>query len=358
MSIASITPRHRRFKVTSNHLTRHIFEDGLRRPNIQRYVGVNHDLDGGSPHVQGCIELREARTVKQVENMWPVTVQVKLLVGSKGDRSSWARYVRYLTHESPAEQAKGKYHYPDSAFFASEGYDWRADVDALTRKEGYKIPLLEEMKLKIIAGEMTSLDVSEQQPQLYAGNYKALERADEQYEHLELLKILGGRKFEARRARIERTRLTAAERMQNAVEALVPTQADGLNPEPQAEPVRPDPEADPQLSQEQAERDQIHAQEERDDLILVCLKSSEEQNEPALWSAVRNRLSAEFSEFPEALEWLGFTLDQITAEVTAGKFTLEGARMLGAYVYDHTYGSDGYLEDLLGDVRRELGRVA
>lgn len=354
MSIASRTPRHRRFKVTSNHLTRHIFEEGLRRPNVQRYVGVNHDLDGGSPHVQGCIELREARTVKQVESMWPVPVQVQLLVGTKGDRSSWARYVRYLTHESPAEQAKGKYHYPDSAFFASEGYDWRADVDALTRKEGYKIPLLDEIKLSIISGDRSAISVLEEHPELYARNYRALAQAEEHRRYVGLRKVGLARHA----ARLPEAHQVEAEAMK--VPQPGPAEPATLAPTLAHATTGREEKVRRKLEEQRvrAERKQINDQEERDDLILACLESSEEPNEAALWSAAQNRISSELAEFRDASTWLGFTLDEITAQVIDGKFTLEGARMLGAYDYDYTYGSDGYLEDLLEDVRRELGRVA
>lgn len=180
MSKTSTAPRHRRFKVTSKLLTRTQFLEGVDRPNVKRYVGVVHDRDGVDPHVQGCIELVETRTVATVERMFGCDVQVQPLVNTKGDPHSWARYIRYLLHESPYEQAKGKARYEDEEIFATPGYDWRAEVDALTSKEGYKVPLLEEIKSKLMVIELTPLDVKEMHPELYAKNYAAINQA---YEH-------------------------------------------------------------------------------------------------------------------------------------------------------------------------------
>ncbi|MDN6458175.1 MAG: SAM-dependent methyltransferase [Bifidobacterium crudilactis] len=109
-----------------------------------------HDHDHTDTHAQLVMELKDARTEEQVKKLFSVPVLVKTLVGQKGDRYTFARYVRYLTHESPSVQAAGKYHYPDNAMFASDGYDWRADVDALTRREGYKAPLLDEIRRKLV----------------------------------------------------------------------------------------------------------------------------------------------------------------------------------------------------------------
>lgn len=361
MTIAARKPHHRRFKVTSVYLTEALFKEALDRPNVMKYVGVLHEE--GTTHVQGVIELAGARTAQQVKNMWPVDVRVQPLVGTKGDRSSWARYVRYLTHESPHEQAKGKYHYPDSAIWASEGYDWRAEVDDLTRKEGYKVPLLEEVKLKIIDGLMTSVEVAEEHPQLYARNYKALEQADMQWFELEKRKIVGARKLARDRYIIEGIRRRFGETNQSEPELGAderPASALEVIPERQSQSEQPASAPQSKVTQHQREEDeraQVVEEHQREDLLSACRWEAEVKNDSELWrELVQGRVAGVFDEHSDAAEFLGFTFIELSSEFVGGEFTLEGARMLGSYVYEIEYESDGYLEELLKHLNLELGR--
>lgn len=378
MSTMSSTPRHRRFKVTSKLLTRTQFEEGVDRPNVKRYVGVVHDRDGVDPHLQGCIELVETRTVATVERMFRSDVQVQPLVNTKGDPHSWARYIRYLTHESPYEQAKGKARYEDEDIFATPGYDWRADVDALTSKEGYKVPLLEEIKSKLMIIELTPLDVKEMHPELYSKNYAAINQA---YEHSgSIIRQLKRRlkdglcelddvhkeyprlyaKFheqlerehkEGQRARCGELRRMARAQADDAAEAVTETPATPMqvptSPEsPSRSAVTPATDAKPERP-ERIERllkgVQLRVGSFTDGRLV-------EEVEDLYSKQMSNK---EFKVQENAQMWreeCGYVLEDLRAELVAGRLTAAGIEMVACACGDGIdpicYGSAGYVGEL------------
>ena len=161
--------RLRRFRVTSQTLNRDLIVNALDRPNVLRYAGIVHDKDPDvRTHAHVVFELSDGRTYQTVANMLNVPlVLVRPVIGQKGDTHSFARAVRYLTHESPTEQAKGKYRYADEDVFASEGYKWRLEIDELSARDGFLPPLLDRIQLQLFLGERSAYSVLEEHPFMY-----------------------------------------------------------------------------------------------------------------------------------------------------------------------------------------------
>lgn len=172
--------RHRRFRVVSQTLTRDSIAHALDRPNVERYAGITHDKDPEvRKHAHVVLALRDARSHATVANMLQIPVElVRPVVGQRGDPHSFARAVRYLTHESPTEQAKGKHLYADEEVFASLGYDWRAEIDALRASEGHIPPLLDRLRLAVLWGERSARSVLEEYPQVFVRHVQEFERLD------------------------------------------------------------------------------------------------------------------------------------------------------------------------------------
>ncbi|MDH6238198.1 Rep family protein [Cryobacterium sp. CG_9.6] len=175
--------RPRRFQVASQTLTRDLIADALDRPNVVRFAAIVHDKDPGvRTHSHVVLELNDGRTLQTVANMLRVPlVLVRSVVGKRGDTHSFARAVRYLTHESPTEQAKGKYRYPDAEVFASAGYEWRAEIDALSARGGFLPPLLERLKLQVFSGERSAHTVREEHPYLYLRHAAAFDSLEKRF---------------------------------------------------------------------------------------------------------------------------------------------------------------------------------
>ncbi|TFC83525.1 hypothetical protein [Cryobacterium sp. TMT3-29-2] len=171
---------HKRFLVVSNLLRQHHIEEACNRPNVIRFAGAVHDHDAGETHGHGILQLRGPRTGETVGGYFPVSVIVKPFIGRKGDTHSFARGVRYLTHEHTNQQSLGKYRYPDSQIFASEGYDWRADIDALVALEGQTWqPSLRQIKLDVMHGKLTTFEVRERYPNVYVSHRAELNKLAE-----------------------------------------------------------------------------------------------------------------------------------------------------------------------------------
>ena len=175
--------RHRRFRTSSQALTRDSISNALDRPNVERYAGIVHDKDlYVHEHAHVVLEMRDGRTFQTVANMLGVPlILVSPVIGQKGDLFSFARAVRYLTHESPNEQAKGKYRYPDEEVFASIGYDWRGEIDALTGRETYSPALLDQLKLQVLLGERSARSVLDEYPYVYIRHDAVLEKLEQRF---------------------------------------------------------------------------------------------------------------------------------------------------------------------------------
>lgn len=354
------SPRVRRFSVVSTYLTRYIAEDSLARPNVVRYVGALHDNDHADTHCHVFVELKDARTVAQVVKMFPVEVQVMPFSGIRGDRHSLARAARYLTHESPSEQAKGKYRYPDNAVFAAEGYDWRAAVDALTRAVGHKVPLLDELRTAIIAGTRTPENVNDEYPLLYGRHFNALQRAQKEGERLRQQQEADARR-EVWVQRQEAARLAHAEASRQQQEHLRQKEPEHI----QQQEARV--EAD-RVKRERSQRDAAELAEQRrqfeespegiaeqrqreeslvrDSLVAMCRISNGASSETALRSQVRAEIESDLAEFPDSEEQMGFTHEMLLEEFVDGEFTYAGAQMVACWDLGMVYGEPDYLDEL------------
>jgi len=184
VGLAGVQPkRFRRFRVASQTLTRDSIAHALDRPNVVRYAGIVHDKDPDvRTHSHVVLALSEGRTFQTVANMLNVSLAlVRPVIGQKGDTHSFARAVRYLTHESPTEQAKGKYRYPDEEVFASMGYEWRREIDALSTREGFMPPLLDRLKLEVFVGERSAHTVREEYPYLYLRHAAVFDKLESRF---------------------------------------------------------------------------------------------------------------------------------------------------------------------------------
>jgi len=180
ISVPQAAKRSRRFSVVSNSIRRVDIENAFDRPNVVRYAGAVHDKDlDVVTHAHAFVELNDGRSVRQVTDCFDKPVIVKPLVGSKGDTTSFARAVRYLTHEHRSQQDAGKYLYPDAEVFASAGFDWRAAVDALTAREGRTAkPNARQVRLDVLQGRLTVREVRERYPHVYLDHRSELLRLE------------------------------------------------------------------------------------------------------------------------------------------------------------------------------------
>jgi len=174
--------RHRRFDVVSAAITRKSIEQALDRPNVARYVGIIHDKDpGAAVRARVVFELVEARSARMVANMLGVDLAcVRPLVGQRGDRYSFPRAVRRLTHEAPTDKAEGK-HQSDEKIFASPGYNWRAEIDLLASQEDGSPSQLSRLKLQVLLGERTARSILEELPEIYIEHHEEFEKLDQRF---------------------------------------------------------------------------------------------------------------------------------------------------------------------------------
>lgn len=172
--MSNLQQPHKRFQIVSNVLRRSHIEEACDRPNVIRYSGAVHDKDPDTAtHGHALIQLLGPRSGEAVSRYFSVPVMVQPFVGRKGDTHSFARGVRYLTHEHPSQQELGKYLYPDSEIFTSAGYDFRADIDALVALEGQSWrPTVQRIKLDVMAGKLSAWDVRKRWPGVYV-NHRA-----------------------------------------------------------------------------------------------------------------------------------------------------------------------------------------
>lgn len=175
--------RPRRFSVVSNYIRRIDIEKAFDRPNVRRYAGIVHDKDPNTAtHAHAFAEFNDGRTVDQVEDYFDKPVLVKPLIGKSGDTGSFARAVRYLTHEHQSQRDLGKHLYQDGEVFASMGFDWRAEVNALTAREvDTAKPNVRQIRLDVMQGRMTARDVSDRYPNVYLDRPAEFRRLEQDY---------------------------------------------------------------------------------------------------------------------------------------------------------------------------------
>lgn len=149
---------------------------GLQRKSIGLYMWLIHDRDpGAAPHVQGVIKMSNSRSRDQVASMLGLTVTaIRPLVDAAGQHGAFERYCRYLLHESPESQADGKFRYPDSDVRAN--FDFRGVIDGyFGHASGVPTLTRSEIKLKVLHGELTPLEVLDQHPMIFIQLVNTLE---------------------------------------------------------------------------------------------------------------------------------------------------------------------------------------
>lgn len=162
-------------------------ERGVAKKGVRQYAWILHDKDvytaddaakdptrveGSSkaPHVHIAIKRPSFATLGQVARSFGVPPQC---VESKPD-SSFLDLVEYLTHEHPNQHGKGKYLYDDSEVHASQGWDWRSDLEEHKEKrleKGLSKSLKRRKKeaaLNITLGKWDLDDVCSNDPELWS----------------------------------------------------------------------------------------------------------------------------------------------------------------------------------------------
>lgn len=157
------------------------FEHGLdQHKSIKEYAWVLQDKDRHldktpvATHVQGALRLQDGRTLQQVSS-W-IGIAERLVIPLKG-RGAFPTYLRYLTHEAPSEQAKGKHRYDDSEVKAN--FDWRAVIDAhFARSREQPTDTLSQVMLDLLNGRMSLAQVRERYPLIYANHHPKLRKLE------------------------------------------------------------------------------------------------------------------------------------------------------------------------------------
>ncbi|WP_218221828.1 Rep family protein [Nesterenkonia sp. Act20] len=160
------------------------FEHGLdQHKSIKEYAWVLQDKDrhpDGTPvatHVQGALRLQDARNPHQVSS-W-IGIAERLIIPLKG-RGAFPTYLRYLTHEAPSEQAKGKHRYDDSEVHAN--FDWRAVIDAhFARSREQPVDTQSQIKLDLLHGRTSLARVREQNPLIYADHHPKFKKLEDDW---------------------------------------------------------------------------------------------------------------------------------------------------------------------------------
>lgn len=185
------TPRFRAFKIIQylKHpetgealMTPAQLQRGLDRRSIKKWAWAEHDRDvkqdgsAVSAHVHIALQCNDARSQEQVAGWFDIPVN---LVKPLGGRGAFISFVRYLTHEDPNQQARGKFRYPDDKVIAN--FDWRAEVDAAYANP-LKLPTrLDDVKVAVLKGDLTLPELREADPLMYAKNSSVLKRLAEDY---------------------------------------------------------------------------------------------------------------------------------------------------------------------------------
>lgn len=155
-------------------------QSGLDHRSIKKWAWVMHNKDVSAdgtpipPHFHIAVKCDDARHRDQMAKWFGVPLN---LVEPLEGHGAFISFVRYLTHEDPNQQARGKYRYPDSCVVSN--FDWRSEVDA-EYADPLKIPTRrDELRMAVLKGERTLWEVIQAEPVLYAndsGKLKSLAR--------------------------------------------------------------------------------------------------------------------------------------------------------------------------------------
>lgn len=193
------TFRARIFEVVSEQLTAERIEEVLESHKIiSRYAWIDHNKDEykkaderkNPEHKAGTLKASHHHIVMQLSTPEEIRIIAKwfdvptnLVEVPKGRGDTFLDKVKYLTHESEKEQAKGKYLYPDEEVHAN--FDWRAALDALEMnkvKYGKKdVTPKERMRYAVLKEGKTLRECNSEDPLLFAEDMDKLKKLRGQY---------------------------------------------------------------------------------------------------------------------------------------------------------------------------------
>ncbi|POH75192.1 hypothetical protein [Arthrobacter glacialis] len=174
--------RHRGFSIVSDFLTCEDLQRFITENPTADVVAMVHDADPGrKTHGHLFVYFRGTpQTKSAVLRKFRKAVQVILYIEHyepgkpHTGKHALTRAARYLTHEHPNEQAKGKHRYgDDEMLYSTRCQRWRAEVDALNQLDGIdpekatKTTLVERLARQVLSGVLTERQVKTDYTSLY-----------------------------------------------------------------------------------------------------------------------------------------------------------------------------------------------
>ena len=178
--------RSRMFEIVQqcSYLTEDQIKIGLAHKMIEKWAYVKHDKDvneDGTPkeaHWHVVIKLVRENELQNVAKWFEVKDQY---VEVKKGYGAFLDCCEYLTHESPEQQAKGKYRYPDEEINAS--FNFRAELNEKTIKRLKKAPKYsaDNWCYDILMSGKRLYDCLMEDPTLYSKNISKLVQCRRDY---------------------------------------------------------------------------------------------------------------------------------------------------------------------------------
>ena len=160
---------------------------GLNHKTIKQWAYICHDkdidVDGGLKNKHWHVVCRSdvRLEIETIAEWFGVPVQQ---VEIKKGAGAFLDCVEYLTHERPEQIAQGKHRYDDSEVIASEGFQWREELDNRTIKKleaKKKYADKETIRLQVLKEGKSLRDVMEENPLIYANDMSVLTKLRAQY---------------------------------------------------------------------------------------------------------------------------------------------------------------------------------
>ncbi len=159
---------------------------------LAEYIKANQYVFAGKkkpPHVHICIRCKDNVYLAQLAKWLGIPEnQIEIPNGRWNhtfrDKGKDAFYdiVKYLTHEDPAQQAKGKHLYPDSAVVAN--FDWRkflTDYERDVERYGGYTKTEDKWKIDILTRGKRPSECKEEDPKLYADHIDIIKKLRKEY---------------------------------------------------------------------------------------------------------------------------------------------------------------------------------
>lgn len=135
----------------------------LSHASVEKWAYIRHDKDitedgsPKSPHWHIVMQTKTAIYLSSIAKWFGIEENFIDIPKGRG-AGKFLDCVEYLTHESPAQQDQGKHRYADTEVKASEGFDWRKELDdrALSRlKYGQVLNPKQQLRAAIMYEGMT-----------------------------------------------------------------------------------------------------------------------------------------------------------------------------------------------------------